>query len=79
MKLADSRRLQGDVPFRGTQAGCSTRLTGTSQNSVRMNAKPNPGKGDALAVIQLGTDWLGSCRVEKGLEILVGRELSVRL
>lgn len=45
---------------------------------MRTNAKPDPGKGDALALIQLGTDWLRSCHVEKTLEILVGKELSVK-
>lgn len=67
------------VPFRGIQAGWSDRLTEASQNPVRTNSKPDPGKGDALAVTQLGTDCLGSCRVEKALEILVGRKLNVRL
>lgn len=71
--------FRGLVSFRGTQAGWSNRLTGTSHNSVRTNAKADSGKRDALALIQLRTDWLRSCRVEKALKILVGKELSVRL
>lgn len=74
VKLAETRDCRSH-----SEAGWSNRLTGTSQNAVRKNAKLDPGKGDALALIQLGTYWLRSCCEEKALEILVGRELSVRL
>lgn len=54
MKLADDRRLVGGyhlragLPFRGTQTSWRNRLTGTSQNSARTNAKPCPWKRRCL-------------------------------
>lgn len=74
MNLADDRslgrgagyHLMTVLPLRGTQTGWRNRLTGTSQNSVRTNASPVPGKGDALAAIQAGDRLAGEQPCGKG-------------